>query len=128
MLNLQRLKNAKKMHEYPLTEQIVKIATEKAKENNARKVTRITLVIGEYSGFIGESIQMYFDIISQGTLCEGAVLEIENVKAKWYCPHCGIDYVRRPLSFACPQCGRDGEPTTIGKEFYVKNIEVETWE
>jgi len=116
------------MHEYPLTEQIVKIATEKAKENNARKVTRITLVVGEYSGFIGESIQMYFDIISQGTLCEGAILEMENVKAKWHCPRCNIDYVRQPLSFACPECGQDGEPTTIGKEFYVKNIEVETSE
>ncbi|NLI93080.1 MAG: hydrogenase maturation nickel metallochaperone HypA [Peptococcaceae bacterium] len=114
------------MHEYPITEQIVKIASEKAKENNARRVTRITLVVGEYSGFIGESIQMYFDIISKGTLCEGAVLEMENVKAKWRCPSCGIDYIRKPLSFACPQCGQDGEPTTIGKEFYVKNLEVET--
>jgi hydrogenase nickel incorporation protein HypA/HybF len=114
------------MHEFPITEQIVKIASDKAKENNARKVTRITLVVGEYSGFIGESIQMYFDIIAKGTLCEDAVLTIENVKAKWRCPACGIDFTRQPLSFACPQCGRDGEPTSIGKEFYVKNLEIET--
>lgn len=114
------------MHEYPITEQIVKIASDKAKENNARSVTRITLVVGEYSGFIGESIQMYFDVISKGTICEGAILEMENVKAKWRCPVCDITYTRKPLSFACPECGQDGEPTTIGKEFYVKNIEVET--
>ena len=114
------------MHEFPITEQIVKIASDKAKENNARIVTRITLVVGEYSGFIGESIQMYFDIISKGTICEGAILELENVKAKWRCPACDINYIRKPLSFACPKCGQDGEPTCIGKEFYVKNIEVET--
>jgi hydrogenase nickel incorporation protein HypA/HybF len=114
------------MHEYPLTEQIVKIASDKAKENNARKVTRITLVVGEYSGFIGDSIDMYFDIISKGTPCEGAVLEIENIKAKMRCPACDIYYVRKPLSFACPECGADGEPSDIGKEFYVKNIEIET--
>lgn len=114
------------MHEFPVTEQIVKISAEKAKENNARRVTRITLVVGEYSGFIGESIQMYFDVISKGTLCEGAILEMENIKAKWRCPVCNIDYSRKPLSFACPECGQDGVPTSIGKEFYVKNIEVET--
>jgi len=114
------------MHEFPITEQIVKIVTNKAKEGNARKVTRITLVVGEYSGFIGESIQMYFDIISKGTLADGATLEIENVKPKLKCPACGEYFFRKPLSFACPKCGQDGEPTSIGKEFYVKNIEIET--
>ena len=114
------------MHEYPITQQIIVIASKNAKENDARKITRITLVVGEYTGFFSESIQMYFDIISQGTLCEGAVLEVENVKAKWRCPACDIDFIRKPLSFACPECGQDGEPTRIGKEFYVKNIEIET--
>lgn len=114
------------MHEYPITQQIIRIASEQAKENNARRVTRITLVVGEYSGFIGDSIQMYFDIISKGTLCEGAVLDIENVKAKWRCPACNLDFIRKPLSFACPQCGQDGEPTSIGKEFYIKSVEIET--
>ncbi|NLP43448.1 MAG: hydrogenase maturation nickel metallochaperone HypA [Peptococcaceae bacterium] len=113
------------MHEYPVTEQIIKIASEKAKENNAIKVCHIALVVGEHSGFIGESIQMYFDIISRGTICEGAILEIENIKAKWKCPLCDITYMRQPYSFACPKCGQDGLPTNIGKEFYIKSIEVE---
>ena len=114
------------MHEYPITQQIIKIASEKGKESNARKVTRIDLVVGEYSGFVGDSIQMYFDEISKGTLCEGAVLTIELIKAKWKCPHCQIFYIRKPLSFACPQCGQDGEPSEIGKEFFVKTIEIES--
>lgn len=114
------------MHEYPVTEQIIKIASEKAKESNARKVTRIDLVVGEYSGFVGDSIQMYFDILAEGTLCEGARLDIENIKAQWRCPRCDIYFVRQPLSFACPRCGQDGEPTERGKEFYVRSIEIET--
>jgi hydrogenase nickel incorporation protein HypA/HybF len=114
------------MHEYPVTEQIIKIASEKAKENKALRVTRINLVVGEASGFIGESIQMYFDILAKDTICEGAVLEMETVKSKWKCPGCDILYTRRPLSFACPQCGEDGLPTNIGKEFYVKSIEIDS--
>lgn len=114
------------MHEYPITEHIIKIASEHAQKNEAQKVTAINLVVGEASGFIGESIQMYFDIISEGTLCEGALLRIENIKSKWHCPACDIYYNRKPLSFACPQCGKDGVPTEIGREFYIKSIEIET--
>lgn len=114
------------MHEYSITQQIIQIASDQAKENDALTIKRISLVVGEYSGFISDSIQMYFDIISKGTLCEGAVLEVENIKARWRCPACEIDFIRTPLSFACPECGQDAEPTAIGKEFYVKSIEIET--
>lgn len=113
------------MHEFPVTEQIIKIASEQAEKNRAKGVTRIHLVVGDSSGFIGESIQMYFDVISQGTICEGATLEIEKVKSKWKCPTCDNLYIHPPLSFACPKCGIDGEPTSIGKEFYIKSIEIE---
>ena len=114
------------MHEFPITEQIIKIAEEEARKANASRVAKITLVVGDYSGFIGESIQMYFDIISKGTLCDGAVIEIQRVKPKLQCSACGAYFERRPMSFECPECGGEGEPTEIGKEFYIDSIEVET--
>ncbi|MCL1918795.1 MAG: hydrogenase maturation nickel metallochaperone HypA [Peptococcaceae bacterium] len=113
------------MHEYPVTEQIIKIASEAAREHDAARVSLIRLVVGEQSGFVGDSIQMYFDILAVGTLCQGAALEMEYVKAQWICPGCDCYYVREPLSFACPQCGQDGLPSEVGKEFYVKDIEIE---
>ena len=72
------------MHEYPVTVQIVDIASETARKNKGR-VRRIDLVVGEDSGFIGESIQMYFDVVAEGTLCEGAKLVIEGVKPQLRC-------------------------------------------
>ncbi len=70
------------MHEYPITEQLIKIAEEHCEKAGAHKVTRINLVVGEYSGFVPESIHMYFDMISEGTKCEGAEIDITRVKAK----------------------------------------------
>ena len=105
------------MHEYPVTVQIVDIASETARKNNGR-VRRIDLVVGEDSGFIGESIQMYFDVIAEGTLCEGAQLFIEGVKPQLRCEKCGKHFERKRFSW-------DGEPTPIGKEFYVKSVELE---
>jgi hydrogenase nickel incorporation protein HypA/HybF len=113
------------MHEYPATQKIIKTAERFCNEASAGKVVRITLVVGDYSGFIGESIQMYFNIISEGTLCEGAVIDVERVIPMINCPACSKLFTRKPLSFACPICGADGEPTDIGKEFHIKEIEVE---
>ncbi len=113
------------MHEYPITQQIIKIAEKHAKEAGASRVLKVKLVVGDYSGFIGESIQMYFDVISEGTLCENAVIEIQRVKPKLKCDGCGELFDRVMFSFACPVCGGEGGPTDIGKEFYIETIEVE---
>ena len=29
------------------------------------------------------------------------------------------------MTFDCPKCGGQGEPTDIGKEFYIESIEIE---
>jgi len=112
------------MHELPITEQIVKIAEEHGQKARASKIESIRLVVGERSGYISESIQMYFDIISQGTLCEGAKLEIETIKPKLKCPKCETLFERLPMRFDCPECGTDGEPTDIGREFYIDSMVV----
>jgi hydrogenase nickel incorporation protein HypA/HybF len=116
------------MHEYPITERILEIAEKHGKKFHASRVESITLVVGEQSGFIGESIQMYFGVISKGSLCEGARLVIKPVKPMLRCSSCGGLFYRKPLSFACPDCGGDGAPTQIGKEFYIESITVEEQE
>ena len=112
------------MHELPVTEQIIRIALEYGREARISKIEQIKIVVGERSGYIGESIRMYFDIISKGTMCEGAELIIETVKPKLKCPACGALFERKPMRFDCPDCGTDGEPTGIGREFYIDSITV----
>lgn len=113
------------MHEYPITQQIVKLAVEKAEENNALRIIRIGLVVGEMTGFVGDSIKMYFDAIAEGTLAEGAELNIKYVKSRLVCSDCGEYFERQKFTFQCPHCNGKGMPTDIGKEFYIEEIEVE---
>ena len=112
------------MHEYPVTLEIVRMAEKTAREKGGI-VKAIHLVVGEDSGFIGESIQMYFDVISEGTLCEGALLTIQDVKPKMNCDRCGWRFERKKFSFPCRRCGGDGSPSDIGKEFYIESVDLE---
>lgn len=112
------------MHEYPITQRIIEIAQEYAIKNNADEVKAINLVVGDYSGYVASSVELYFDIIAEGTMCQNAKLNIERVIPKLRCNSCGELFVRKPYSFECPLCKGEGSPTEIGKEFYVKSIEV----
>lgn len=113
------------MHEYAVTKGLITIVLEEAQKAGAVKVTEIRLVIGDLSTIIDDSVQMYFDIMSQGTLAEGAKLHFTRVPAEFLCKSCGQKYHKPKVGFECPVCGGQGTPTGVGKEFYIESIEVE---
>lgn len=112
------------MHEYPITQRIIEIADEYAIKNKTTEVKVINLVVGDYSGYVASSIELYFDIIAEGSLCKNAKLSIERVIPMLKCNQCGELFVRKPFSFECPICQGEGSPTEIGQEFYIRSIEV----
>jgi hydrogenase nickel incorporation protein HypA/HybF len=114
------------MHEFSLTKRIVALVNRSAMNNGAARVTKVRLVVGEGSGIVPESVQLYFDQIAQGTPAQGAALSVRLVKPEMRCPACDRNFVRPPFSFACPVCGTLGNPTGVGSEFYVESVELET--
>ena len=112
------------MHESSVTESILKIATQTAIENNAKKIIFINIAVGELTGFIGESIQFYFDRYSKDTIAEGAKLNIRYIKPEFECMNCGRMFPKND-EIKCPYCSGEGRSTKIGQEFFVENIEIE---
>ena len=113
------------MHELPITESIVKIANEHAQRANATRVTDLYLVIGQLSSIVDDSIQFYWDIISKGTLCEGATLHFERIPARLLCLNCGHIYTLSRELTACPQCDSARVEVKSGEEFRLDSIEIE---
>ncbi len=113
------------MHELPITEQIVKTADRFCREEGGSRVLKVNMVIGDYSGYVGEAIQTYFGIIADGTLCEGASLEFVKVEPKLRCTKCGKLFKKQLFTFECPYCGGQGEKSEVGSEFYIDTIEIE---
>ena len=113
------------MHEYPITLVIIRIAEKAAREGKASRVSKVSLVIGDLSGYVGDSVNMYFEEISKGTMCECADLEIRRIRPQVLCAGCGKTFERKPFLYTCPECGGEARPTKIGTEFYIDHIEVE---
>jgi hydrogenase nickel incorporation protein HypA/HybF len=113
------------MHELSITQSVLDIVTEHGHRAGAERVTAINLVVGELTGFVDDSIQFYFDILSPGTLADGARLVIRRVPARIRCRACGAEFVLGDASWICPSCSAVGGDVLDGREFLVESIEVE---
>jgi hydrogenase nickel incorporation protein HypA/HybF len=115
------------MHEYHIVEGVVKQILEKAKASCAKKITSVTLILGELSGLQEESIRTYFDNLAKENILEGAKLIIKPVKSKLKCQDCGSIFEHEKSNFNCPKCSGLGVLINSGgKEFYIDNIEIES--
>lgn len=114
------------MHELAVTESILNIALEHAKRANAKQVTQLHLVIGNLSSIVDDSVQFYWDTISQGTMCEGAQLSFERIPARLTCQECGTTYTLDSELTLCPQCNSGRVKIVSGEEFRLDSIEIES--
>lgn len=114
-----------RLHELPVTEQILKIVLESARGAGASRVARVNLVIGDLTTFVDESIQFYFDFLSKGTEAEGAQLHIRRIPARLHCHECETEFTPAGADWRCPRCGSLGGEVLAGRESYIETIEVE---
>ena len=113
------------MHELSVTESLLKTAIEYAEKNQASRVLILHIVVGELSGIIDESVQFYWDMISENTICSQAKLNFEKRPAQLYCQSCeNIFNLQGELS-PCPQCASMHLKVLSGDEFLLDSIEIE---
>jgi hydrogenase nickel incorporation protein HypA/HybF len=114
------------VHELAVTQGILDVALEAARANNARRINAIDLVIGDLSSIVDDSVQFYFDVLSKGTLAEGAELRFRRQPAEAACWTCGHKFqVSVPLKPVCPACGSAQLHVSGGREFFVESIDVD---
>ncbi|AGK96654.1 MAG: hydrogenase maturation nickel metallochaperone HypA [Clostridium sp.] len=113
------------MHEVSIMENTINIISEKAKENNLKNISKITIKIGELSGVMSDSLIFAFNSLSKGTIAEGAKFLIEKVDATAMCDDCGITFEIDHFNKLCPNCNKFSTNILSGYELYVNTIEGE---
>ncbi len=94
------------MHELGITQGIIDRAREAAEQHGARKVTDVYLVMTPAADFTQESIEMYFQMLTDGdALLDGAALHVERQAAAATCLNCSDEFSTDAPQPVCPQCG-----------------------
>ena len=113
------------MHELSVTDSLLTLAMRHAQQAGAVRVTDLYLVIGQLSSIVDDSVQFYWDMISEGTLCEKARLHFERVPTRMRCLDCNEEYQLPGELIACPRCQGEHLKVVAGDEFRLDHMEVE---
>ncbi len=110
------------MHELSLAASVVEIALRHAA---GRRVTRVALEVGALRQAVPSALTFSFELVAQGTLAEGAALDILAIPAKGECRRCGVVGELHEFPLACPACGAFDLNIVAGEELLVASLELE---
>ena len=113
------------MHELSIVESFISVAIEHAEKENAERIVRINLVVGEMTGVVKEAVEFYFSFLAKDTLASHAEIDFKQVKTRLRCRDCGELFNPDNMNYLCPKCGSEKVDIVGGRELYVESIEIE---
>ena len=113
------------MHELAIMDSALNLALEQAEKAGATRVLVVRLRIGSLSGVVPEALQFAFETLAPGTAAEGALLDIENVPACYWCSSCSRQFQADDLFAECPACHQLSADLRAGREMELTSMEIE---
>ncbi len=113
------------MHELSVASAVLNTALKHA---DGRRVTHVCVETGALRQVVPESLRFYWEIVARDTKCEGATLELIEVRAQLRCRDCAAEWSPELPVFRCPGCGGADVEVAAGEELSVDYIEVEETE
>jgi len=113
------------MHELAVCQGLMREVERVAREQQAIRVTGITLQIGALSGVEAVLLRDAFPIASAGSVAEGALLQIEQMPIRVQCLECGEESEAQPNRLLCGACGAYRTRLLSGEEMLLKSVELE---
>lgn len=115
------------MHEMSIVQALIEqVEAEVEKAGPGGHVVGLDLVVGRLSGVNADSIRFAFEVLSSGTILEGASLRVREPAAYSECRACGTRVEIDELTMACPACGSGEIVIAGGRDLLLQSIEVET--
>lgn len=116
------------MHELSIAENLMEVIREASIREKFTKVNSVSLKIGEMAGVDKDALSFSFEIVSKGTLAEGAMLDVEIVPLTARCSACGITFKIEDYVFRCGGCESTDIELVSGRELKIDHIDVKDGE
>lgn len=114
------------MYEFSLTKSVNEAILSLCKRSGWRRVRHIVLKVGGLRKVNPELMAFAFNVVSQGTLTEGANFSIMSLPITFRCRSCGREAHSEETTFLCPLCGSRDVELVSGLELAIEFLEVES--
>jgi hydrogenase nickel incorporation protein HypA/HybF len=108
------------MHELAIAEGLVDAVTDRLP---GTAIASVRLEIGALSGVVADSLRFCFDLATEGTSLEGALLEISEPPAECECRTCGKGFSPDGPIVLCP-CGSADVTVVSGQQLIITSVKV----
>ncbi len=124
------------MHELSLARNLIDQVLALAEEYQAKRIIKVTVIIGPFSGIVADSFCFGFDALKQDhDPTKKSILVIETPSPDYSCLQCGnlftapaeqaLPTISPIANVPCPDCGSDHCTTSGGNELILKQLEME---
>ncbi len=115
------------MHELSTMVRLANQAIKVAEENEADRVEKIVVEVGEMTDIVPEYLQKYYPEATRGTILEGSTLETHVVETRVRCVDCGEEFhPSREYDYRCPKCKSMRAKVLKGRSVTLVQVIVET--
>jgi hydrogenase nickel incorporation protein HypA/HybF len=112
------------MHEVSLMQDTLILAAQEAKRAGGTRIHRLQMQVGPLSGVVPEALEFAFEILANGTMAEGATLQIDRVPIVCYCADCRQEFTPADMCCECTGCGKPSLEVRRGREMQLSSLEV----
>ncbi len=116
------------MHEMTVAHGLLTIIEEQAKTHEITQVTLVRLKIGRLRGLDARQLRAAFKVLAEGSIAEGARLDLDEVIARARCYTCGTEWRLPDFRFECPACEATDAQILEGRELHIESFDGERGE
>jgi hydrogenase nickel incorporation protein HypA/HybF len=109
------------VHEIGLAEAILEAVEKRA---DGRPVSRAKVRAGALLRVVEPAMDQAFQLVTEGTIAEGAAIELVVTPARMNCRSCGHEATTHDPLAVCPACGGGDVDMTGGDELMLESIEI----
>jgi hydrogenase nickel incorporation protein HypA/HybF len=108
------------MHEMAITQSVVDAVCEHAA---GRRVHAVRVQVGALCAVVPDAMTFCFDLAAEGTLADGARLDLDVQPGSARCRTCGQDFALSDLILLC-SCGSADVEVLAGRDLRIVSMEV----
>jgi hydrogenase nickel incorporation protein HypA/HybF len=113
------------MHEMSVAHGLLSILQDRAKAHGIARVSRVRVKVGRLRGIDARQLRLAFEALAEGSLADGAALDIEEIAAKARCRACGAVWRAADFRFDCPKCAVADAEILGGRELFIESFDGE---
>jgi len=112
------------LHEFFIVQNIIRSVEECLAEYPGKRVEKVVLLIGKFSGVEIDLLKTALDFFKKGSVIENAEIVIETEDLKLKCNECGKEFVKDKWDMMCPYCGSLNTTVIAGQDMLLKTLEL----